>query len=176
MGVLDAIGGYITGGMVPGNSRALSGTEIAATREVFESTIPYSRVVITNDLGLDDAPYTTPAGPFFRLHLGPQRFANAGSDLPTLIHELTHVWQGHNHIFTTGYVFDSLWHQGKARLTGGSAYDCVPGAPWGTYNVEQQARLVEEWYVNGKQESDPRFPYIRDRIRRPTVSWLREPF
>jgi hypothetical protein len=176
MSVLDAIGGFFTGGMVPGNMRRLSETEISAARDVFESTIPYGHVGISNDLGLHDAPYTTPAGPFYRLHLGQQRFDNPGSDLPTLIHELVHVWQGHHHFVTWGYVVDSVLHQGIAGLRGGSAYRYELGRPWGMYNVEQQAQIVEDWYVNGRQQSDPRFPYIRDRIRHPAWSWVREPF
>ncbi len=37
---------------------------------------------------------------------------------------------------------------------------------WGSYNVEQQASIVEDWFKNGSREDDPRFRYIRDNIRK----------
>lgn len=40
----------------------------------------------------------------------------------TLIHELTHVWQGHNNAFQWSYVFSSIWNQCQC---GGNAYSFV---------------------------------------------------
>ena len=175
MGVLDAVSGFFTAGF-PGNVRGLSPIEIQTARGVFESTIPYGVVGISRSVGANNRPYTTPSGPFYLLHMGPSQFSNPGTNMATLIHELVHVWQGHNHFFTWGYVANSLWHQARAEVTGGSAYSYTPGAPWGMYNVEQQAKIVEDWFVNGQQTTDQLFPYIRDRIRRPAVSWILEPF
>jgi hypothetical protein len=49
------------------------------------------------------------------------------------------------------------------------AYEYSPGHPWASYNVEQQAHLVEDWYnstIGNLSQSDIRFPYI-DKIIRP---------
>jgi hypothetical protein len=163
---MGAVSGYLFGSL-----RELSAAEIKAARGVFGSTIPYSVVAISDDVGGGGRPYTSPAGFCYRLHLGPHAYANPASNLPLLIHELTHVWQGHHHFFTWGYVFNSLWHQ---AIDGSNAYNYTAGQPWRDYNVEQQAKIVEDWFVNGQQTSDPLYQYIRDNIRRPTLSWASE--
>lgn len=65
----------------------------------------------------------------------------------TLVHEVTHVWQGHNQAWSWGYVIESVFNQCKCHLTGGDPYEAVPGRQWQDYNCEQQGRLVEEWYI-----------------------------
>ncbi|HEY3066538.1 MAG TPA: hypothetical protein VGL09_12145, partial [Methylomirabilota bacterium] len=64
----------------------------------------------------------------------------------TLVHELTHVWQGHNQAFAWGYVANSLWNQCMVFPNFNAAYDVTEGAQWRTYDVEPQGRLVERWY------------------------------
>lgn len=88
----------------------------------------------------------------------------------TLIHELTHVWQGHHKLFAWSYVLGSLWNQCRHSVTGGSAYKYTPGQQWSQYNPEQQASIVEDWYVNTDGAFnialDPaRLPYIETNIR-----------
>jgi hypothetical protein len=61
-----------------------------------------------------------------------------------LIHELTHVWQGHNNPIPGSYVLDSVFNQIKS---GHAAYTYVPGNRWREYNAEQQAKIVEDWFV-----------------------------
>lgn len=88
----------------------------------------------------------------------------------TLIHELTHVWQGHRHLFAWDYVLSSLWNQCRCGVAGTSAYTYTPGKQWSEYNPEQQASIVEDWYVategamNLTQGSDL-LPYIETNIR-----------
>jgi hypothetical protein len=68
----------------------------------------------------------------------------------TLIHELTHVWQGHNNAFPWGYVADSIAMQ---CMLGGRSYAYVPGDQWSSYHAEPQAQIVEDWYnahANGR--------------------------
>ena len=118
----------------------------------------------------------------------------------TLIHEMTHVWQGQHGIYPSIYMAESGWaqlkhgvkdvidkgewrgwdtHRGNAYL-----YNMADiGANWNQFNVEQQASIVESWYLaemdnrnvvgknygegvycGGASVYDPRYPYIKDVI------------
>jgi hypothetical protein len=90
-----------------------------------------------------------------------------------LVHETTHVWQGKNDIFALTYVLSSVKNQLAGMAAGGgyggraAAYDYNPlGRPWGAYNAEQQAHLVEDWFGSGEPTSGPLWPYIRDYVRK----------
>jgi hypothetical protein len=99
-----------------------------------------------------------------------------GGNSVTLIHELTHVWQG-QHGIPYGYMVNSMIAQGKAIVSSAdrnSAYDYDPNnyKNWRDYNVEQQGKLVQDWYSpitkdgGGNQSiSDLRFPYIEKVVR-----------
>ncbi len=54
----------------------------------------------------------------------PGTFGVVAGSGATLIHELTHVWQGHNNAFPWGYVADSIAMQ---CMLGGRSYAYVPG-------------------------------------------------
>jgi hypothetical protein len=83
----------------------------------------------------------------------------------TLVHEMTHVWQGRNSKFALSYVFSSVINQAFEMIDGKNPYDYTPLSDWGSYNAEQQGHLVEDWYWAGQSARDPRWPYIRDYIR-----------
>ena len=156
------------------SARPLSKRERLEATKVFQATIPLDKIALTGSLGAGNRPFTTP-NPWpwdwqsWDIHFGTEQhwqrlIGKYGVNYywETLIHELTHVWQGHNSAFALGYIFNSLWHQAVES----DAYKYAPGKTWNDYNVEQQAHLVEDWYAKGLQESDPRFPYIRDNIWR----------
>ena len=91
----------------------------------------------------------------------------------TLIHELTHVWQGEHWRHTGDYVVDAAAHLVGVPLRNPYAYRL--GLRWEQYYAEQQATIVEDWFaVPGTSDStgdsastdSPRFPFIRDNIRR----------
>lgn len=92
-------------------------------------------------------------------------FMNVGRDYGALttnrrhllVHETTHVWQGKNSRFALTHIFDSVWKQG---LYGASAYSFRPGQPWRSHNVEQQAAIIEAWFVSGQPTGGPLYPYI----------------
>ena len=46
-----------------------------------------------------------------------------------------------------------------------NAYEYESGKSWNEYNVEQQARIVEHWYVGGMKQDSELYPYVRDHIR-----------
>jgi hypothetical protein len=95
----------------------------------------------------------------------------------TLIHELTHVWQGHYHRFAWSYVLNSLWNQCAYCASSSTAYDYAPGLQWPDYSAEQQAHIVEDWFVNTMGATQPfadmaRLSYILTNIRAGSISAL----
>ncbi len=99
------------------------------------------------------------------MNVGPAGFAGMerGRLAALLVHETAHVWQGFNARFALSYVAGSAAAQLRRGL---DAYAYEPGGPWGRYNPEQQASVIEHWFAAGEREDDPRFPYLRDHVRR----------
>jgi hypothetical protein len=79
----------------------------------------------------------------------------------TLVHELTHIWQGEHSKWAWSFVFDSVVHQ----LGDAYSYDPSSMKDWDVYNPEQQASIVEHWYRDGSDEDDYRYHYIVEDIR-----------
>src|SRR5262245_61925618 len=149
--------------------RGLTQSEEALAFRVFRDTLPYGYIFISPRDWRGRA-FVLPTGVGRRaqylLHLGPQGFADAlrtPTLQATLIHELTHVWQGQHQGWPWRYVVNSLWHQ---AVRGRRAYLYTPGQPWETYTVEQQAQLVQDWFAAGERLEDPRASYIDRHLRR----------
>jgi hypothetical protein len=162
----------------PYAERFLTDAEKDLARTVFEETLPYGAIYLSNGLGLQHRAYTIPhplhLGSYV-IHIGPEIFTDATDSSKLMfnqtgdsvfIHELTHVWQGVNRRTPLNYMFDSVYHQ---IHDGSHAYDLADAdigtKSWGKFGAEQQAMIVQNWYVGGRSESDPAFPYIRDHIR-----------
>lgn len=190
--VVDAIAGKLNKarGIVSGDAdafvrpsapyaeRLLTDAEKDLARQVFEEALPYGAIYLSNGLGLGQRAYTIPhplhLGSYL-IHIGDATFPDAtDSSIIVLgqtadavfIHELTHVWQGANRRHAFDYILDSVYNQVRF---GSHAYDLnrddVGKKSWGEFNAEQQAMIVENWYVAGMSESDDAFTYIRDNIR-----------
>jgi hypothetical protein len=151
-------------------SRSLTPAEQTLASSVFGTTLPaWNRVLIADGLGLGDAPWTdNPAGNF-KINMGPTGYPDATSSsalttpggsfgriCDTFIHEMTHVWQ----YFHGNYV--KLSSVGS-YFAGGYAYTL--GSPWDSYNVEQQAKIVEHWFKRGMSTTDAAYTYITGNIR-----------
>lgn len=158
--------------------RLLTDAEKNLARQVFQETVPYDAVYLSNGLGLQRRAYTIPhplhPGSFV-IHIGEETYPDAtNSSVVVLgqradavfIHELTHVWQGANRRHALDYIFDSVYHQIRE---GSHAYDLnqdeVGKKSWGDFNAEQQAMIVENWYAAGMSASDSAFTYITNNIR-----------
>jgi hypothetical protein len=159
-------------------TRKLSAEERALAEAVFETFLPYGNILVGDRTGIGGAPWTEHLDGIFILHMGDvgyldctssQSATGVGTICDTFIHELTHVWQGH-HAWASGmYQLQSVVAQAKAILRTGSrnnAYVYALGAEWDSYNVEQQAAIVEDWFKDGMSSESPLFPYIRDHIRK----------
>jgi hypothetical protein len=165
--------------------RPLKKSEVALARQVFEDKLPYGRVYLSSryfpfnersETVVTAASLSTfvPARSMrsYTIYAGPNVFAG-GADRPhfrgTFIHELTHVWQGYHGLLGWVYMARSLLAQGYAVLAERDrrrAYSYELGRPWESYNVEQQASIVEHWFVGGmKTEGDERYSYIAEHIR-----------
>lgn len=150
------------------NARYLAAGEIKIARSVFEETVPYSKVYVTDGLGLGGRPYTLPRPGTSReyiLHVGDGYYGMSlvHEDKKTLIHELTHVWQGEHSHWSWNIILSSGAHQ---IAKGQKAYDYDPSnmQDWDAYNPEQQAQIVEDWYGAGADEDDYRYHYIVEDI------------
>jgi hypothetical protein len=63
-----------------------------------------------------------------------------------LIHEFTHAWQIQHNSFVPGFVSSGIVNQG-ASIMGDDVYEHgLPGAPWASFNLKQQAQMVNQWY------------------------------
>jgi hypothetical protein len=172
------ISGDVDGFVRPYAERLLTAAEKDLARQVFEETLPYGLIYLSNGLGLGERAYTIPhplrLGSYL-IHIGPQIFPDA-TDSSTIvlgqtgdavfIHESTHVWQGVNRRHAFDYILDSVYNQVRF---GSHAYDLnqddVGSKSWDKFNAEQQAMIVQNWYLGGMSESDDAFVYIKDNIR-----------
>src|SRR5689334_17714423 len=153
--------------------RPLSTAEITEAKKVFRNTLPYGQITISNALGAGGAPFTIALPTFFgawsyQVNLGASGFSSALTMAATFIHELTHVWQGNHSFWPPNFMLNSLFHQGLAIAQTGNrnnAYNYTPGAPWQAYNVEQQANIVEDWYLQGMSVTNLLFRYVGGNIQ-----------
>jgi hypothetical protein len=174
------------------NDRALTSQERATAFSVFLDTINYDFVRITDGLGARDLAFTFPGAPLSAggiasklllgggiggavldlivyINFGPVGYANGLADSRTFVHEMTHAWQ---YMHGLHVAADSLSNQ---LAYGDKAYDYdkPAGLAWDLYNVEQQAEIVADWYVDANKASatpatniqHPNYKYIRDNIR-----------
>lgn len=173
------------------NFRRLRPHEKILAHEVFHNTLPsLNSIGITDGLGKDSTIWTVDRKFFDFMQSGPPSslddlnfLLNFGeavrwdlTDVRSLhiavpgypfrardvfVHEMTHVWQ-----FRRGFGVkaDRIVAQNL-----GDGYEFPHGKeePWISYNVEQQATIVEHWNRDrtGTGEDDPLFPYIHYIIR-----------
>ena len=167
---------------LPKNVRKLNPEEKMLAYTVFLNTIPLDFIRLTDGLGYNDRPFTInvpsddPAGMspilnvflggttkypmskfFIYLNVGPSIYRNAFLYKPaTFIHEMTHAWQ---YLHGNHVVLDSLYSQATSH----DAYTYKPGAAWDSYNVEQQASIVEDWFKSHANKRD-RQKYMENNI------------
>ena len=175
---------------LPTKIRVMNTPEYEIVSRVFGNTLPYKiRIWVTNAAGVDGRAFTIPTslittiltipvtGFFggvvggyvssalnlaYLINVGDKYDTLSSDDQRLLVHETAHVWQGKNSTFSQSYVYNSIINQ---HFKGEGAYDYAAGANWSDYNVEQQAHIVEDWFVNGEKD-DSLYPYVRDYVRK----------
>jgi len=176
MGILGTIRGRardvwngIADAKRPSNFRHLADKERAVAYKVFEGSVPYSKVIVSDGLGYNGRAFTMPElGGTYVIHVGDGYYGMSSPNLPDdralLIHELVHVWQGEHSRWRGSFVAKSGWAQ---LHDGDDAYNYDPARlkNWDSYNPEQQAQIVEDWYKAGALETDPRYWFVRCNIR-----------
>lgn len=163
--------------------RRITNAEINLGVSVFQGRLPYHMINIKDDLGLQGRPWTEP-GIFgnYIIHMGPRAYENCATSnrwIPftssrpinvIFVHELVHVWQGFHGV---NYVWSSLCDQCTAAMSGTNPYNYTLGKNWSQYNVEQQGRVIEDWFDpagGNKSTGDSRFRYVRDNIRKGLIA------
>ena len=171
----------------------MNSAEYKIVTRVMGDTLPYRyRIIITNGAGVDNRPFTIPtslvgtilgsaAAPFlapiialggylssivnlaYLMNVGTAYSDMSSANTDLLVHETTHVWQGKNSVFAQSYVYSSCISQ---CLLGSGAYDFAAGKAWNSYNVEQQASIVEKWFHDGENESGDLWGYISENVRK----------
>lgn len=196
-------------------SRKLNAAERQLAYSVFGNSIHYDAVSIS-DRAIEGQVITTHFSGAFTIRWirGYAGIMGDDGDKATFIHEMTHVWQGCNNGAWSGtYQVKSVVAQVRDGVRdivetedyGGTiknwdrhrsaAYRLDAkhfGRSWSSFNVEQQGKIVETWYIEealrqrlgddgpgvfgaGMSPYDARFPYIRDIIRKRNVGGLYTP-
>lgn len=158
-------------------TRHLSPEERTLAEMVFGGSLPaQDRIILTNLDHPQGRAFTipNPDGQCL-INLGPAygdpiRFTNKAypEQGQLLIHELTHVWQIHHSTFVPGLICDGAFNQIKNELEEG-VYNPGDGQQsWQSYNLEQQATIVDLWYRGWSgpacSEQSPVYHHIRDTI------------
>jgi len=131
--------------------------------------------VVTNMLGADERKFTIPyLGDKILMGLGPAfdhptTWADTpDSDYPqpgsVFVHELTHAWQ----ICNTSLIRVICNTSGDYGYEGDATW---ASRSWRSFNNEQQAHIVDDWFGNHHTAlnstaalRDPRYRFIRDNI------------
>lgn len=154
------------------NSRKLTPNELAVGKRVFEDSINWGQVRISDGHGRGNSIFTNAGIGQDTIYVTKQFYSAVPDDI--LVHELVHVWQGTNDGLTGwGYKLDSLAHQGYHTLVGNGrnaayTYDraWLGLRGWGMFSAEEQAQVVEDWFKGGELKTDPAFRYIHWCIRK----------
>jgi hypothetical protein len=164
--------------------------EVAFANRVFQGTLPVDRIVLTNMLGVGMRPFTIPSvGNTILVNLGegfddPIHYTGKGDPAKPrkqargqlFIHELVHAWQIDVTFFLPGLMCGAILNQATTLDGDMGVYRYGnPGRDFGSFNLEQQASIVDDWFgASGPMQSgnpplgeeSPYFRYIRDNIRR----------
>lgn len=151
------------------DSRGLSNAEIALLQIIFEDSVDYAEVKITEGnlglLGLSGRPFTT--GYNIRNPTGSGSDPFSG-DVRTLVHEMVHIWQFENGGLEyvpyslvsqwTGEIGNILRNDGTVGPAGtkGYAFDVAvaAGYSWEEFNPEQQATFIDTAFQIGVDFTD----------------------
>lgn len=153
------IAGAIVAAVTDISYRAISDDERAFADRIFNGTIDYDRVTLTNLSHGGGRAYTIPVGTAILVNLNtdlddPMGSAHPGTDYgqpgAVFIHELTHAWQITNNSFLgvlcgMSSNYDYHLKDGETHRTDPDDLGWTQKA-WGEFNNEQQAHIVDDFY------------------------------
>eukprot|EP00877_Chromochloris_zofingiensis_P001670 jgi/Chrzof1/11503/UNPLg00435.t1 len=158
-----------------------------ANAEVFNYTLPpMDWLWITDTIGGGNRPFTFPQGEHkITINMGPAAYEDprsfnvAGEKVygEVFIHELVHAWQLF-HSPTRVELLAEVLATKLCEAGGGYPYSYgAAGPPFGDFNMEQQASIVEDWWagrhsqtrqlgeIPPKDLNSPYFRYVNGNIR-----------
>ena len=152
---------------------------------VFGDKLPFDRITLTNLSHGGGRKYVIPSlDGSILVNLDdaydhPTTYSKARSDYTqpgsVFIHELTHAWQIANTSFLPGLICDQSnnydYHSGAGE-SGRLVDRSWSTRPWNSFNLEQQAHIVDDWYGafhtsldSVEALNDPAFRFISNNIR-----------
>ncbi len=156
--VAGVAAGAITEALV--KTRTMSSEERTVAQMVFGNSLPpHDKIILSNIEGMDGRQFVVP-------NLAGESIINLGSAYEDpirhttgnyrehgqiLIHELTHVWQIEHSDSTLNFLCEAI----HTQLVNPVYDPTVDNRPWGEYNPEQQATIVDRWYAGFSSGGPP---------------------
>lgn len=179
------VGGVVVAAISDIRHRAMTEDERRFAAKVFGDKLPFDRITLTNLSQGGGRKYAIPSFDGSILvnlddaYDHPMTYSKARSDYTqpgsVFIHELTHAWQIANTSFLPGLIcglsdtYD--YHTGEGE-SGRLVDRSWSTRPWNSFNLEQQAHIVDDWYgtfhtnLNSSEAlNDPAFRFISNNIR-----------
>lgn len=126
--------------------RPLTPGEIALARPIFGDAIDYGCVTVRRRKWFPLQPRNTVMAPCGHIHIHPRSTlwsedfsAGPPAGQGLFIHEMTHVWQAQQ----AGRFYLPLMRHPFCRYR----YALIPGQPFRTYGIEQQAEIVRHLFL-----------------------------
>jgi hypothetical protein len=144
--------------VLPEPNRPLTAGEIAMLEPIFKDSVDYRAVrVINNTFPFQPANvYMTPRGHVYAPgDLWQDDFSQAQHHRAVFVHEMTHVWQFSNGMDLIGQgVVEFTKHRGDYEKA--YPYELDAARDLTEYGMEQQASIVEDYFVITSQRDEPR--------------------
>jgi hypothetical protein len=161
------------------NSRMLTAGEMGLIQKVFRTArLPrLDEISIADGVNGNGGEWTDSD---YEINVGPRAFKTdlSNSDPATLVHEMTHVWQYHNHTLTKAHGFAAHLRAGATDWVQKKLDRVLPGhweddeadnrlykydlaGSWEDMGFEGQAQMVQDWYEMGMKEEGYRYFFMK---------------
>lgn len=150
--------------------RPLTAGEVQLARDIFRESIDYTRVVIHDGKYMFFQPSNSGMTPNGEIYVHGIYSADYSAESPQrkafYIHEMVHVWQHQNGVFSAGVIGAAIWEMIEEGFDYAAAYPYVLDASRDLrdYDLEQQASIIEDYFRLTRLRLRPRrarLPYQR---------------
>ncbi|MBX7225290.1 MAG: hypothetical protein K1X55_04620 [Chitinophagales bacterium] len=166
------------------NERELTDYEYNfANSNIFKGTLPAKQdLILTDTIGGNDRAFTMPRfDGKITINMGEDGFRdpinyrlNSGTQKGQIfIHELTHAWQIKNSNWGLALMASALASK-ICEIGGGDPYDfgTDTNKPFGDFNLEQQAHIVDEWFASCAKDSNGNIDESKDYTKSPWYHYI----